>query len=196
MLGLSLSSCHRYHPAEVGRPYQSAFDRPCRLRPPVVREASRLESSAQGSAGRRARIRPPHGTRELRRTGLAHGSPDRVVRGLGRSRVRGRRGRGREGRQGAWGKDPGPAREDGGAKGRAGYGGSWADARTAAVRRCTDCRRASRPGSRPPPLSTWTSRRPAGHWRGSRRPPGGSCSGKSRGTGSWCCRPARWPIRP
>ncbi len=39
VLGLSLSSCHRYHPAEVGRPYQSAFDRPCRLRPPVVGSA-------------------------------------------------------------------------------------------------------------------------------------------------------------
>ena len=32
--------------------------------------------------------------------------------------------------------------------------------------------------------------------RGSRRAPGGSRSGRSRGSGSWCCRPARWPIRP
>ena len=33
MLGVSLSSCHRYHPAEVDRSYQSVFDRSCCLRP-------------------------------------------------------------------------------------------------------------------------------------------------------------------
>ena len=52
----------------------------------LVREAR--PRVVQGSAGRRSRIRPPRPTRELRRTGLAHGSPDRVVRGLRPSRVR------------------------------------------------------------------------------------------------------------
>ena len=33
MLGVSLSSCHRYHPAEVDRSCQSGFDLPCCLRP-------------------------------------------------------------------------------------------------------------------------------------------------------------------
>ena len=33
MLGVSLSSCHRYHPAEVDRSYQSDFVLPCCLRP-------------------------------------------------------------------------------------------------------------------------------------------------------------------
>ena len=61
--------------------------------------------------------------------------------------------------------------------------------------RCTGCRRASRPGSRRSPPSTWISRRHARPWSGSRRPPGGSRFGRSRGSGSWCCRPARSPIR-
>ena len=39
MLGLSLSSCCRYHPAEVGQPCQSAFGRPCCLRPRVAGSA-------------------------------------------------------------------------------------------------------------------------------------------------------------
>ena len=50
-----------------------------------------------------------------------------------------------------------------------------------------------RDGRRPRPGA---SRRPARPWRDSRRPPGGSRFGRSRGSGSWCCRPARWPIRP
>ena len=33
MLGVSLSSCHRYHPATVERSCQSDFDLPCCLRP-------------------------------------------------------------------------------------------------------------------------------------------------------------------
>ena len=39
LLGLSLSSCCRYHPAEVGQPCQSAFGRPCCLRPRVAGSA-------------------------------------------------------------------------------------------------------------------------------------------------------------
>ncbi len=35
MLGMSLSSCRRYHPAEAVRSSQSDFDRPCCLRPSV-----------------------------------------------------------------------------------------------------------------------------------------------------------------
>ena len=36
-----LSSCHRFHPAEVGRSSQSAFNRPCCLRPLVAGSALR-----------------------------------------------------------------------------------------------------------------------------------------------------------
>ena len=39
LLGMSLSSCHRYHPAEVEQPSHSAFGCPCCLRPPVVGSA-------------------------------------------------------------------------------------------------------------------------------------------------------------
>ena len=45
MLGVSLSSCHRYHPAKVERPCQSDFDLPCCLRP-------RHEGSAFGTDSR------------------------------------------------------------------------------------------------------------------------------------------------
>ena len=45
LLGVSLSSCHRYHPAEVDRSCQSDFDLPCCLHP-------EHEGSAFGTASR------------------------------------------------------------------------------------------------------------------------------------------------
>ena len=39
MLGMSWSSCHRYHPAEVEQPCRSAFGCPCCLRRTVVGSA-------------------------------------------------------------------------------------------------------------------------------------------------------------
>ncbi len=79
---------HRIHPLDQRGALSRrahARERALRRRLPGPGGAARV---VQGSAGRRSRIRPPRPTRELRRTGLAHGSPDRVVRGLRPSRVR------------------------------------------------------------------------------------------------------------
>jgi hypothetical protein len=50
LLSLSLSPCHRFHPAEVGQPLRSDFGCPCCLRPTVA-------GSAFGSTHFRGHIR-------------------------------------------------------------------------------------------------------------------------------------------
>ena len=56
MLGMSLSSCRRYHPAEAVRSSQSDYDRPCCLRPTDEGSAFGIHSRGFAYANSRNRL--------------------------------------------------------------------------------------------------------------------------------------------